>query len=116
MSRPIRSTRLKTSPGLVDRPAPRRSTAVVAEVKATKKQAAASKAEEQRCRAAQVAEIEKEVRRAQAEVQLVGQRGRGQVIKKTFRHPNGDANVSLRDHNALASPLFTPPANIGHQG
>jgi len=82
MQRPIRSTRSKASPGLIDRPTSRRPTTVVAKEKATKKQAAASKADEQHRHAAQVAEIEKEIKQAQAEAQPVGQRGGGKVVKK----------------------------------
>jgi hypothetical protein len=93
MSRPIRSTRSKVSPGLIDRPAPRRPTTVVAAEKAKKKQAAASKAEEQRHRAAQVAEVEDEIRRAQVEAQSVGQRARVRVTKKTFERPANEKRV-----------------------
>jgi len=107
MQRPIRSTRSKASPGLIDRPTSRRPTTVVAKEKATKKQAVASKADEQHRRAAQVAEIEKEIKQAQAEAQPVGQRGRGKVVKKTFRRPNSDVNVGPCDRNASTSSLIS---------
>jgi len=100
---PPRVTRSKVSPGLVDRPNPRRSSTVVAEEKAKKKSAAALKAEDQRRRAAQVAEVEKQIKTAQVEEQQVGRRGGGKVIKKTFQRPN----VSL-----IISPPIFPPTPI----
>jgi len=105
MHLPTRTTRSKASPGLIDRPNPRRSSTVVAEEKAKKKTAAMLKAEEQRRRATQVAEVEKEVRKAQAEVQTVGRRGGGKVIKKTFQRPAEEANVS--SHRQV--PRFSHP-------
>ena len=97
MQPPARTTRSKASPGLVDRPSSRRPSAVVAKEKTKKQQAATLKVEELRHRAAQVGEVEKEIRRAQAEVQPVRQGGGGKATKKTFRRPAGDANsVSSR--------------------
>jgi hypothetical protein len=94
MQPPARNTRSTANPGLVDRPGPRRSNAVVTQEKAKKQRAAASKAEELRRRAAQVDEVEKEIRKAQAE-ELVRRRGRGKVTKKTFPRPSGSTSVSF---------------------
>ena len=89
-----RTTRSKTSPGLIDRPNPRHPSTVVTEEKAKKQKAATLKAEEQCRHITRVAEVEKEVRKAQEEAQQVGQRSRGKVTKKTFSRPAADANVS----------------------
>ena len=94
MQHSTRTTRSKTSPGLIDHPNPRRPSTVVTEEKAKKQKAATLKAEEQRRRIARVAEVEKEVRKAQGEAQQVGQRSRGKVTKKTFFCPAADVNVS----------------------
>jgi len=113
MQRSARSTRSTANPGLIDRPNPHRSSAVVAEEKAQKKQAATLKAEERRRRIAQVAEVEKEVRKAQEEVQQVGQRGRGKLVKKTFPRPAADVNVSSY-RRALARSAVFPPTLTPH--
>ena len=94
MQPPTRTTRSKANPGLVDRPSSRRSSTVVAQEKAKKQHAATLKAEEIRNRTARVHEVEKEVKKAQAEAQGVRQRGGGKAMKKTFRRPSGDVNVS----------------------
>ena len=108
-----RLTRSKVSPGLIDQPNPRCSSKAIAEEKTKKKKAATLKAEEQRRHAAQVAKVEEEIRKAQAEAQQVGQRGGGGVIKKTFRCPGGDANVS----SWIRSPTFPLilTTDAGHQ-
>jgi len=125
MQRSARSTRSTANPGLIDRPNPRRSSAVVAEEKAQKKRAMTLKAEEQRRRIAQVAEVEKEVRKAQEEVQQVGQRGRGKLVKKTFPRPAAGVNVSSYLHALARSAVFPPTlthtshlptTDIGYQG
>ena len=110
---PPRTTRSKVSPGLVDRPNPRRSSTVVAEEKAKKKTAAALKVEEQRRRAVQVAEVEKEIRTAQVEVQQVGQRGGGKVIKKTFQRPIVSFHQQAPDFPTHPHASL-PPINAGH--
>jgi len=115
MQRSTRNTRSAANPGLVDCPNPRRSSTVVAEEKAKKKQAAMLKAEEKRRRVAQVAEVEKEVRRAQVEAQQVGQRGRGKVVKKTFPRPATDANVSSYRHALARSAVFPPTVTPPYQ-
>ena len=95
MQPPIRTTRSNPNPGLIDRPNARRPSAVVTKEKAKKQQAVTSKAEELHQRAAQVSELEREVRKAQAEVQPVRRGGRAKVVtKKTFPRPGGDTNVS----------------------
>ena len=95
MHPPTRTTRSKANPGLVDRPGSRRPSTVVAQEKAKKQQVAASKAEELRLRTARVKEVEREVRKAQAEAQSARQGGGGKVIKKAFPRPSGDTNVSF---------------------
>jgi len=85
MQPPIRTTRTKANPGLIDRPSSRRSNVIVTQEKAKRQQAAISKAEESCRRAAQVGEIEREIRIAQAEVQPVGKGGRGKAVKKSFQ-------------------------------
>ena len=97
MQPPPHTTRSKASPGLVDRPSSRRSSAVVTKEKAKRQQAATSKAEESRRRAAQVGEVEKEIRRAQIEALPVKQRGKGKMVKKTFPRPDEEENVSPSD-------------------
>src|ERR1700679_2127444 len=92
MQRPARLTRSKVGPGLIDRPTPRRSSAVVAQEKAEKQKAADSRAEESQHRAAQVSEVEREVRKAQAEAHAVGDGGK--ITKKKFSRPSQDAIVS----------------------
>lgn len=105
MPNPARTTRSQISPGLVDRPNLRRPSAVVAEEKAKKKKTAALKAEEQRRRVAQVAEVEKEVRKAQEEAKQTGKRGRAtKVTKKIFCRPSQDANVSTHHHTSTVFP------------
>ena len=94
------------SPGLVDCPNPRRSSAVVAQEKAKRQQAATSKAEKLRHRTAQVNEVEREIRRAQVETLPVRQRGEGKIIKKTFPRPDEDANVSSDLCASINSPLI----------
>lgn len=71
MQPPIRITRSKASPGLIDRPNTRRPSTIVAQEKAKRQKVATSKAEELRRRAAQVSDVEREVRKAQAEAQPV---------------------------------------------
>lgn len=93
MQPPPRTTRAKASPGLIDCPSSRRSSAAVTQEKAKKQQAATLKAEELRRRTAQVNEVEREVRKAQAEALPVRQGGRAKAIKKTFPRP-GEVNVS----------------------
>ena len=107
MQRSTRTTRSKASPGLVDRPNPRRSSAVITEEKTKKQKAATLKAEERRRRVAQVAEVEKEVRKAQEEAQRVGQKARGTMIKKTFLHPAADATVSPYRYHKINNNLLT---------
>ena len=97
MQPPTRTTCSKANPGLVDRPGPRRSSTIVAQEKAKRKHDAASKAEELRKRTARVHEVEKEVKKAQAEAQAVRQRGEVKVTKKTFLRPSGGVNVSSFD-------------------
>ena len=94
MQPPVRNTRSKASPGLVDLPGSRRSSAVIAQEKAIRQQAAALKAEESRRHAQQVSEVEGEIKRAQAEAKAVRQGGGGNVTKRNFQRPDGDANVS----------------------
>ena len=122
MQPPVRTTRTKANPGLVDRPSSRLSNAVVTQEKAKKQQAAITKAEELRRRAAQVGEIEREIRAAQAETQPVGQGGRGKTVKKSFRRPGGNANVSSSDPThpqvyqfSYRSPCL-PTTNTGYKG
>jgi hypothetical protein len=79
----------------VDRPGPRRSSAVVAQEKNKKEEAAALKAEELRQRTARVTEVEQEIKKAQAEAKAVRQKGRGKVTKKNFHRPSGDTSVSV---------------------
>ena len=64
----------------------------VAEEKMKKQQAAALKAEELRRHAVQVAEVEREARKAREEVQVVS-RG-GKAVKKNFLRPSGDVSIS----------------------
>jgi len=111
MQPPPRTTRSTVSPGLVDRPNSRCSSAVVTQEKAKRQQAAALKAEKLRHRTAQVNEVEREIRRAQAEVPPVRQRGEGKITKKTFPRPDKDVNVSSSDLCASGnfSPILTLP-------
>jgi hypothetical protein len=104
MQPPARTTRSTANPGLVDHPGSRRSNAIVTQEKVKKQRAAASRAEELHHRAAQVEEVEKEIRKAQAE-ELVRWGGRGKVTKKTFPCPSGSASVSFFDLNASPSYL-----------
>jgi hypothetical protein len=87
MQPPARNTRSKASPGLVDLPGPRRSSAVVAQEKAIRQQAAALKAEESRRRAQQVSEVEGEIKRAQAEANAVRQGGWGKRDQENLPAP-----------------------------
>jgi hypothetical protein len=79
----------------VDRPGPRRSSAVVTQEKNKKERAAALKAEELRQRTARVTEVEQEIKKAQAEGKAARQKGGGKVSKKTFHRPCGDTSVSV---------------------
>jgi hypothetical protein len=100
-----RSTRSEASPGVVDLPRSKRSSAVVAQEKSKKQEAARLKAEEARRRAAEVAKVEREVRKAQAEAQVdaraepqavkKGARGKGKMVRKTFARPVEDAGPSV---------------------
>ena len=65
MKPPCCSTHAKVSPGLIDRPDPRRSSTVVTENKVQKQQATALKAEEVHRHTAKVAEVKREMRKAQ---------------------------------------------------
>ena len=94
MQPPARNTRSKASPGLVDLPGPRRSSTIVAQEKAIRQQAAVLKAEESRRRAQQVSEVEGEIKRAQAEANVVRQGGGGNMTKRIFQRPDGDVSVS----------------------
>jgi len=122
MRPPTRTTRSKANPGLVDCPSSRRSSATVAEEKAKKQQAATLKTDELRRRAAQVGEVEQEIRRAQGEAQSVRQRSGGKVAKKTFPRPGGDANVSFSDLcmsvdlQLSCLSLRLPTAGTGYKG
>ena len=94
MQPPIRTTRSNPNPGLIDHPSACCPSTVVTKEKAKKQQVMTLKAELCQC-TAQVSELEREVRRAQAEVQPVRQGGRAKVVtKKTFPCPGGDTNVS----------------------
>ena len=97
MQPPTRSTRSNPSPGLIDRPRTRRSAADVAQEKAKKQQAATSKAEDLRRRTAQVGEVEREIRRAQAEALPARQGGKGKITKKTFPRPDRDVSTNFSD-------------------
>ena len=120
MQPPARTTRSTISPGLIDRPNPCRSSAVVTQEKAKRQQAVTLKAEKLRRRAAQVNEVEREIRRAQVEVPPVRQRGEGKIAKKTFPRPDKDANVSSSDLCASINfPLILalpPIANADYGG
>ena len=106
MRPPCCSTRAKVSPGLIDRPDPRRSSVAVTKEKTKKQQAAALKAKELRRRTAQVVEVEREARKAREEVQVVS-RG-GKAAKKNFPRPNGNVTVSPLDHEVTKF-LIDPP-------
>lgn len=97
MQPPLRITHSKASPGLVDRPGPRRPSAIVTQEKAEKQQAAELKAEESRRRVARVSELEREVRKAQTEAKTSKQGRKGEITKKTFPRMNGDTGVSFPD-------------------
>jgi len=93
MQPPPRTTRSKASPGLIDRPSSRRPSAVVVQEKTKKKEAATLKAAELHRRTEQVKEVEREGKRAQAEVVAARQRGRDKIVKKTFPRPDENTNV-----------------------
>jgi len=109
MQPPPRTTRSTTNPGLVDRPSSRRSSAVVNQEKAKKKEATTLKAAELRHRAAQVGEVEREVWRAQVEVVGATPGGREKIVKKMFPRPNRNANV--RALISVHTHVYQLPAN-----
>ena len=94
MQPPVRTTHSNASPGLIDCPSGRRPSTIVAQEKAKRQQAATLKAEELCQRAAQVSDVKREVRKAQAEAQPARRGGRAKVTKKTFLRPDEDVNVS----------------------
>jgi len=93
MQPPPRTTRSTANPGLVDRPSSRRSSAVITQEKAKKKEAVTLKtAELHRC-AAKVNEVERGVRRTQVEAVAARQGGREKIVKKMFLRPDENDNV-----------------------
>ena len=84
MHPPPHATRSKASPGLIDHSSLCRSSAVVAQEKTKRQKAAALKGDESRRCAARVAEVEREVKKAQGEAQAVRQGGGGKIAKKNI--------------------------------
>ena len=84
MHPPPCATCLKASPGLIDRSSSCCSSAVVTQEKTKRQKAAALKADESHCCAARVAEVEREVKKAQGEAQAVRQGGGGKIAKKNI--------------------------------
>lgn len=94
MHPPTRTTRSSKNPGIVDLPKPRRSPADVAADKAESKKIAAANAKKKRDRAAQVAQLESEIRIAQKEAAHSSGRGQKKRVKKTFSRPDLVEEVS----------------------
>ena len=105
MHPPVRTTRSSKNPGVVDLPKPRCSPSDVAADKAESKKIAAANAEKKCERAAQVAQVESEMRIAQKEVAHPSGRGQKKRVKKTFSRPDLVEEVRL---NFLSIALTHP--------
>ena len=79
----LRKNRTTDKPGIIDLPNPRRSSSEVVAEKLKKKETTTAKANKKREQEARVARVEKEIKIAQRETQLLGRGQKGRV-KKTF--------------------------------
>ena len=121
MHPPACKTRSTNNPGVVDLPKPRRSPADVTADKAEAKRIAAASAKKKLERAAQVAQVENEIRTAQKEAAYPPGRGQNKRFKKSFSRQDliEDSEVSLFNFFLIADsprlPRLSAPQPLLHR-